>query len=115
MAERSNLFHVSDGDFEARVLKSPTPVIVDFWATWCPPCRALAPTYEQLSDEYKGKLAFAKMDIDENPSTPVRLNIQAVPTLIVFKDGREIARLVGPHPLRLKSEIDRILAQARVA
>jgi thioredoxin 1 len=114
MAEHSNLFHISDQDFETRVLKSSTPVIVDFWATWCPPCRALAPTYEQLSKEYQGKLAFAKMDIDENQVTPMRLHIQAVPTLIVFKDGREVARLVGPHPLRLKSEIDRILAQSTV-
>src|SRR5262245_35337672 len=94
---QKNLLVVSDQDFEAKILQSKLPMMVDFTAHWCPPCRILAPIYERLSMEYQGKLGFAKMDSDENTLIPTRLGIQAAPTLVIFKDGQEIERVIGPH------------------
>jgi thioredoxin 1 len=111
MDTHTNLFYVGDQDFEGKVLKSDAPVIVDFWASWCGPCRAIAPVFERLSDEYRGKLQFAKMDVDQNQLVPGSFGIQAIPTLMIFHGGKAIGRLVGPHPSRLKNEIDRVLSE----
>jgi thioredoxin 1 len=112
MAENyNNLFVVSDQDFEQSVLNSTLPVIVDFTADWCPPCRVLAPLYARLSETYEGNLRFAKMDVDQNTSVPAQLGIQGAPTLMLFVDGRQVGRVVGPHPSRLQQSIERLLAE----
>ena len=115
MAEQYNVLTVGDLDFAARVLKSEIPVIVDFTAVWCPPCHALTPVFERLSKEYTGKVRFAQIDVDEHPETPTYYGIQGMPTLLVFSNGEVIGRIVGPHPTRLQSSIDRILAENDIA
>ncbi len=90
-----NVFEITDGTFEDEVLKSDTPVLVDFWAPWCGPCRAIAPVIEELSGEYEGKLRVAKCNVDDNPKTPSRYGIRAIPTLIIFKDGNVSEQITG--------------------
>ncbi len=87
--------HVSDGEFEKLVLKSDRPVLVDFWAVWCGPCRMIAPYVEELAKEYGEKVLIAKMDTDANPQTPMKYGIMGIPTVIIFKDGKEVDRQVG--------------------
>ena len=90
----SEPFHVTDSNFED-TLKKNKLVFVDFWATWCGPCRALAPTIVELAKEYSGKVLIGKLDVDENPKTAERFQVFSIPTMIVFKDGSEAERLVG--------------------
>lgn len=86
---------VTDAEFEQKVLKSDTPVVVDFWAPWCSPCRAIAPTLDKLAGEYEGRLTIAKVNTDEEVQWAGQLGIQGIPTLIIFKGGAEVGRLVG--------------------
>ena len=86
---------VGDAAFEDEVLKSGVPVVVYFWAEWCPPCRALAPTFEELAASYEGGVRFLKLNVDENSATPQRYGIKGIPTLILFKNGKEEERVVG--------------------
>jgi thioredoxin 1 len=93
-----NIDAVSDSDFDKMVLKADGPVLVDFWAPWCGPCRMIAPIVEQIHGELGDKVKFMKMDIDENPATPMSLGIMSIPTVIIFKDGKPAERTVGYRP-----------------
>ncbi|MUL75924.1 thioredoxin [Mycolicibacterium sp. CBMA 226] len=95
MSEGSATLTVTDGSFESDVIKSGTPVLVDFWATWCGPCKMIAPVLEELAGEKAGELTIAKLDVDANPETARSFNVVSIPTLILFKDGEPVKRIVG--------------------
>jgi thioredoxin 1 len=105
-----NVLHVSDAEFEDKVLNSELPVLVDFWAPWCGPCRMLSPIVEELAGEYQGQVVFAKMNTDENPATPGHFGIMSIPSLLIFKGGELVDRAVGMRPKpALKAWIDSAL------
>lgn len=89
---------VTDASFDAEVLKSQQPVLVDFWAEWCGPCRALAPKLEEVASEMKDKVRIVKVNVDENEETPRRYGVRGIPALLLFKGGQEVGQLVGNHP-----------------
>ncbi len=91
----SDVLEVSEGRFDEQVLRSPLPVLLDVWADWCAPCRGMAPVIEDLASSLSGRLRVAKLDVDRNPEAAARLRIQGVPTLILFKDGSEVTRMIG--------------------
>ena len=93
-----NAVAVTDNTFQSEVLSSSTPVLVDFWATWCGPCRMVAPIVEEIASENNGKLKVAKVDVDANPQTAQQFGVMSIPTLIVFKGGQPVERLVGYMP-----------------
>jgi len=92
---------VTDSTFEQEVLQSTHPVLVDFWAVWCGPCKAIAPIVEELAGEYEGKLKVMKLDVDDNPRTATTYGVQSIPTLLVFKDGKPAERIVGAVPKKV--------------
>lgn len=94
----ANTTAVSDSSFETEVLKSNVPVLVDFWAEWCGPCRALAPKLEEIAGEMAGKVRIVKLNVDENPGTPGKYGIRGIPAMLLFKGGQEVAQLVGNYP-----------------
>ncbi len=93
-----NAVAVTDQSFQTEVLDAATPVLVDFWAEWCGPCRAVAPMVEEIAKEYAGRLKVVKVDVDESPDVASRYRIQGIPTLLVFKGGEEVERVVGAAP-----------------
>ena len=103
-----NINEFSDENFENEVLKSETPVLVDFWAPWCGPCRIIAPVVEELSETYEGKLKVGKLNVDDNQKTSMKFGIRSIPTLLVFKDGEVAEQIIGAVH---KTEIERVVTK----
>ena len=91
----ANTVEITDSNFDSEVIKSSVPVLVDFWAAWCAPCRALAPTVDAIADQYQGRVKVGKMDVDDNGDTSIKFNIRGIPTLLLFKDGHVKEQIVG--------------------
>ena len=101
-----DIVNIEDKQFKKEVLEAAQPVLVDFWATWCAPCRAIAPVLEELSGTYKGKVKFAKVNIDDNQQTPQQYGVRSIPTLLLFKGGKVVEQIVGAVP---KAKLDEAL------
>ena len=103
--------HVTDANFEQEVMKSPTPVLVDLWAPWCGPCRAIAPIVEQLADEYAGRLKVVKVNVDDNPMAPARFGVRGIPNLIIIRGGQVKEQILGAVPRnQLTKAVDNAIA-----
>ncbi len=106
----SDLLHVSDETFDAEIMKSELPAMVDFWAEWCGPCRMVGPVVEELAAQYKGKIKVAKMDVDKNRQTPAKFGIRNIPTLIFFKGGQVAQTIIGAQPKSaIEDELKKLL------
>ncbi|MCH8826444.1 MAG: thioredoxin [Chloroflexi bacterium] len=102
---------VTDANFDEEVLQSETPVLVDFWAEWCGPCKAIAPVVDELAEEYDGRVKFAKLDVDSNPKTPMNYGIRGIPAMLIFNGGSVAKQVVGAVPkASLKKSIDEAIA-----
>jgi thioredoxin 1 len=106
----ADVMNIGDGDFKKEVLESTEPVLVDFWATWCAPCRAIAPAIEELAGQYKGRIKVAKVNIDDNQDTPQQYGVRSIPTLLLFKGGRVVDQIVGAVPkAKLEDAIKKVV------
>jgi len=107
----AHTIEVTDGTFENEVIKADGPVLVDFWADWCGPCKMIAPIIEELAKEFDGKMKFAKMDVDTNPNTPAQYAIRGIPALLIFSDGQPVDQIVGALPKSaLKSRLEKAIS-----
>ena len=110
MTNESTMVHVSDKNFAEEVLNAELPVLVDFWASWCGPCRSISPVIEELSKEFAGKVKVTKLNVDENPATPSQYGVRGIPTLLLFKGGKILDQIVGAVPkARLITMIEKAL------
>jgi thioredoxin 1 len=110
MADESNLVHVNDKNFASEVLNSDLPVLVEFWATWCGPCRSISPIVEELAKEFSGRVKVTKLNVDESHTTPTQYGVRGIPTLILFKGGKILDQIIGSVPrTRLKALIEKAL------
>lgn len=106
-----NVLKLTDSSFEAEVSKSSIPVLVDFWAEWCGPCRMMSPILEEVAPVYKGKLKIGKLNVDENQDSPSKFGVMNIPTMILFKSGKEVERIIGAMSrAELQKKLDRVLA-----
>ena len=105
----ANVVAFTDANFDSEVLKSDIPVLVDFWATWCAPCKAISPLIDTIADEYAGKVKVGKVNVDENQATPGKFGVRGIPTIILFKGGAIVDQVVGAVP---KSQLDALIAKA---
>ena len=102
---------IDEGSFEMQVLQSSTPVLVDFWAPWCQPCRRVAPLVEELATEYEGRVGFRKVNVDENQRLAVTYEIMSIPALLVFKDGKPVGKIIGAQPKsKIRDKLEEALA-----
>lgn len=107
-----NILHLTDASFDKEIVNSKSPALVDFWTSWCYPCKMIAPILGEIANDYSGKIKVAKLDVDENMSTATRFNVMNIPTLILFKDGKEKARLIGVTPKEeITRKIDEVLTK----
>jgi len=103
-----NIIMLTDASFEREVLAADLPVLVDFWAVWCGPCRQIAPTVDRLAEDYAGKLKVAKLDIEHNQITPQQFGVRSIPTMLIFKSGKVVGQIIGAQPsARIKAEVKR--------
>lgn len=105
-----DIAHIGDDSFDQEVISAPLPVLVDFWAPWCGPCRSIAPVLEEIAQEYDGKLKVVKINVDENPNVPSRYGVRGIPNLMIFKGGNLAGQIVGVAPKnKLVNEIDKAI------